>query len=41
MIQDLKNRNVRLEWITSAPPAGKRVALLIPQYNEASTYNLR
>ncbi|PWK65255.1 cellulose synthase/poly-beta-1,6-N-acetylglucosamine synthase-like glycosyltransferase [Mucilaginibacter oryzae] len=40
MIRKLKSNNVNLKWITDSPGAGKKAALLIPQYNEASQNNI-
>jgi cellulose synthase/poly-beta-1,6-N-acetylglucosamine synthase-like glycosyltransferase len=36
MLNSLRQRSVTLEWISPAPVAGKKSALLIPVYNESS-----
>ena len=41
MIVSLKNRNVQMRWITKSPTGDKKIALLIPQYNEASNGDIR
>lgn len=40
MIEKMKSRNVKLKWMNGIPPVMKRVALLIPQYNEGKNFDL-
>lgn len=38
-LKSLKQKGVKFEWITCPPDGTDRVALLIPQYNEASNFD--
>lgn len=40
MIAKIREQDVKLRWIGEAPGAIKRVALLIPQYNEGKNFDL-
>lgn len=35
----MKKRNVKLNWMNMPPPGGRKIALLIPQYNESRNSN--
>lgn len=40
MLETLKQRSVKLEWLSSCPKGDKKNALLIPVYNESSNCDL-
>jgi cellulose synthase/poly-beta-1,6-N-acetylglucosamine synthase-like glycosyltransferase len=37
MIENISRNGVKIKWLTDMPPAQNKFALLIPQYNEASS----
>lgn len=40
MIEKMKSRNIELKWMNGMPVGTKKVALLIPQYNEGKNFDL-
>jgi cellulose synthase/poly-beta-1,6-N-acetylglucosamine synthase-like glycosyltransferase len=38
-MNSLKERTTRLEWVTRIPGIERKIALLIPQYNESANFN--
>lgn len=39
MIQKLRGKGTKIEWIGNVPDSSKRVAMLVPQFNESSNCN--